>query len=150
MSPAQSVLTTPYQAGGSKTIVDEPLRPQGFRHTLYNLIHSRITSQGWHNLALTQHTHKACASLWMSNLTLVWLGYDLLSVSHSSALPHIQQPQIGEWRGINSPRHQTSRWLKAAESSTIGWSDAMLFRASVHPMLLPVALHCTWVVSWCI
>jgi hypothetical protein len=36
------------------TIVGEPLRPQGFRQTLYNLIHSRITSQCWHNLALTQ------------------------------------------------------------------------------------------------
>jgi hypothetical protein len=36
------------------TIVCEPLRPQGFRRTLYNLIHSRITSQRWHNLALTQ------------------------------------------------------------------------------------------------
>jgi hypothetical protein len=30
------------------------LRPQGFRRTLYTLINSRITSQGWHNLALTQ------------------------------------------------------------------------------------------------
>jgi hypothetical protein len=30
--------------------------------------------------------------------------------------------------GINSPRHQTSRWLKAAESSTIRWSDAILFQ----------------------
>jgi hypothetical protein len=29
--------------------------------------------------------------------------------------------------GINSPRHQTSHWLKAAESSTIGWSDVVLF-----------------------
>jgi hypothetical protein len=36
------------------TIAGEPLRPQGFQQTLYNLIHSRITSQGWHNLALTQ------------------------------------------------------------------------------------------------
>jgi hypothetical protein len=36
------------------TIADEPLRPQGFRRTLYILIHSRVTSQGWHNLALTQ------------------------------------------------------------------------------------------------
>jgi hypothetical protein len=36
------------------TIVGEPLRLQGFRRTLYNLIHSRITSQGWHNLVLTQ------------------------------------------------------------------------------------------------
>jgi hypothetical protein len=46
-------------------IAGEPLRPQGFRHTLYNLIHSRITSQGWHtlyslssklSLALSTHT----------------------------------------------------------------------------------------------
>jgi hypothetical protein len=35
-------------------IAGEPLRPQGFQQTLYTLIHSRITSQGWHNLALTQ------------------------------------------------------------------------------------------------
>jgi hypothetical protein len=27
------------------TIAGEPLRPQGFRRTMYNLIHSRITSQ---------------------------------------------------------------------------------------------------------
>jgi hypothetical protein len=52
--PAQSVLAAPRQAGGSMTIAGEPLRPQGFRRTLYTLIHSRITSQGWHNLALTQ------------------------------------------------------------------------------------------------
>jgi hypothetical protein len=42
-----------HQVGGSMTITGEPLRPQGFRRTLYNLIQSRITSQGWHNLALT-------------------------------------------------------------------------------------------------
>jgi hypothetical protein len=41
--------------------------------------------------------------------------------------------------GINSPRHQTSCWLKAAERSTIGWSDAIFFRAWVHPVLLVVA-----------
>jgi hypothetical protein len=41
--------------------------------------------------------------------------------------------------GINSPRHQTSRWLKAAETSTVGWSDAIFFRVSVHPVLLAVA-----------
>jgi hypothetical protein len=48
--------------------------------------------------------------------------------------------------GINSPRHQTSRWLKAAEKGTVGWSDAMLFRASVHPVPLPrhVAVEVLW------
>jgi hypothetical protein len=46
--------------------------------------------------------------------------------------------------GINSPRHQTSHWLKAAESSTVGWSDVMFFQVSVHPVLLAVTLHCTW------
>jgi hypothetical protein len=45
---------------------------------------------------------------------------------------------------INSSRHQTSRWLKAAESSTVEWSDAMPFRASVYPVLQAVALHRTW------
>jgi hypothetical protein len=35
-------------------ITGEPLRPQGFQRTLYNSIHSRITSQDWHNHALTQ------------------------------------------------------------------------------------------------
>jgi hypothetical protein len=46
--------------------------------------------------------------------------------------------------GINTPRHQTIHWLNAAESSTIRWSDAMLFPASVHLVLLVVPLHCTW------
>jgi hypothetical protein len=48
--------------------------------------------------------------------------------------------------GINSPRHQTSHRLKAAESSTVGWSDAMIFWASVHPVLLAVAFtaHDHW------
>jgi hypothetical protein len=41
--------------------------------------------------------------------------------------------------GINSSRHQTRRWLKAAESCTVGWSDAMFFWASVHLVLLAVA-----------
>jgi hypothetical protein len=45
--------------------------------------------------------------------------------------------------GINSP---SSCWLKAVESSTVGWSDAMFFRASVHPVLLAVAstAHDRW------
>jgi hypothetical protein len=30
--------------------------------------------------------------------------------------------------GINSPWHQTSRWLTSTEKGTVGWSDAMLFR----------------------
>jgi hypothetical protein len=58
--------------------------------------------------------------------------------------------------GINSPRHQTSCWLKAAESSTVGWSDAMIFQASVHPMLLAIAStahdhwqNCSDTMFWC-
>jgi hypothetical protein len=46
--------------------------------------------------------------------------------------------------GINTPRCPKSRWLKAVESSTIGWSEVMIFRAPVHLVLLVVALHCTW------
>jgi hypothetical protein len=88
----------------------EPLRPQGFRRTLYNLIHLRITSQGTHtllslsfklSLALSTHTHtQACASLWMSNLALGWLVYDLLSVLHSSAIPHYPTTSNGWVEGV--------------------------------------------------
>jgi hypothetical protein len=30
--------------------------------------------------------------------------------------------------GINSPRHQTSRWVKAAEKGSVGRTDAKLFQ----------------------
>jgi hypothetical protein len=62
---------------------------------------------------------------------LGWLGYDLLSILHSYALPH--NPALSnnlKWQGgrsINMPRHQTSCWAKDAKSSIIEWSDAMLF-----------------------
>jgi hypothetical protein len=48
--------------------------------------------------------------------------------------------------GINSPRHQTSRWLKAAEKGTVGWSTLCFTRASVHPVPLPrhVAVEVLW------
>jgi hypothetical protein len=39
--------------------------------------------------------------------------------------------------GINSQRHQTSRWLTTSEKVSVGWTDAMFFKASVHPMPLP-------------
>jgi hypothetical protein len=48
------------------------------------------------------------------------------------------------WGGIISPRSPKSCWLKTAKSSTIRWSDAILFQASVHPVLLVITLHCTW------
>jgi hypothetical protein len=34
---------------------------------------------------------------------------------------------MGEWRGINSPRHQTSHWLKVVEKGSVRRTDAMLF-----------------------
>jgi hypothetical protein len=48
--------------------------------------------------------------------------------------------------GINSPRHQTSRWLTATEKGTVGWSDAIFSRASVHPVPLPrhLAVEVLW------
>jgi hypothetical protein len=48
--------------------------------------------------------------------------------------------------GINSPRHQTSRWLTSTEKSTVGWSDANFSRASVHPVPLPhhLAVEMLW------
>jgi hypothetical protein len=48
--------------------------------------------------------------------------------------------------GINSPRHQTSRWLTTTENSTVRWSDAIFSRASVHSVPLPrhVAVEVRW------
>jgi hypothetical protein len=50
------------------------------------------------------------------------------------------QPSSLKWvsgGGINSPRHQTSRWLMSTEKGTVGWSDANFSRVSVHLMPLP-------------
>jgi hypothetical protein len=48
--------------------------------------------------------------------------------------------------GINSPRHQTSRWLTVTEKVSIGWTDAILFKVPVHPMPLPrhLAVEILW------
>jgi hypothetical protein len=48
--------------------------------------------------------------------------------------------------GINSPRHQTSRWLTATEKASVGWTDARFSRASVHPVPLPchLAVEILW------
>jgi hypothetical protein len=48
--------------------------------------------------------------------------------------------------GINSPRHQTSRWLMSTEKGTVGWSDANFSRASVHPV--PLSRHLAVEVLW--
>jgi hypothetical protein len=48
--------------------------------------------------------------------------------------------------GINSPRHQTSRWLTATEKDSVGWTDAYFFQASVHPMPLP--RHLAFEILW--
>jgi hypothetical protein len=47
---------------------------------------------------------------------------------------------------INSPRHQTSRWLTSTEKGTVGWSDVIFSRASVHPVPLPryLAVEVLW------
>jgi hypothetical protein len=49
-------------------------------------------------------------------------------------------------RGLNSPRHQTSRWLTATEKVSVGWTDAIFFKASVHLMPLPhhLAIEIRW------
>jgi hypothetical protein len=48
--------------------------------------------------------------------------------------------------GINSPRHQTIRWLKAAEKGSVGWPMLCSSRASVHPVPLPrhIAVEVLW------
>jgi hypothetical protein len=48
--------------------------------------------------------------------------------------------------GINSPRHQTSRWLTSTKNGTVGWSDTIFSRVSVHPVPLPrhLAIDVLW------
>jgi hypothetical protein len=48
--------------------------------------------------------------------------------------------------GINSPRHQTSRWLTATEKGSVGWTDARSSTVSVHLVPLPrhVAVEILW------
>jgi hypothetical protein len=45
--------------------------------------------------------------------------------------------------GINSLRHQTSRWLKAVEKGSVGWTDAMLFQG-VGSSGAPPTSFCHW------
>jgi hypothetical protein len=80
----------------------------------------------------------------MSNLALGWIWYDLRCIALLCTSAQSNNLKWVSGGGINSPRHQTSHWLKAVESSTIGWSDVMLLPASVHPVLLDVVLQCTW------
>jgi hypothetical protein len=49
--------------------------------------------------------------------------------------------------GINSSRHQTSRWLTSTEKGTVvRWSDAIFSRASIH--LVPLPRHLAVEVLW--
>jgi hypothetical protein len=48
--------------------------------------------------------------------------------------------------GINSPRHPKSRWLTASKKVSIGRTDAILFKASVH--LVPLPHHLDVEVLW--
>jgi hypothetical protein len=53
---------------------------------------------------------------------------------------------MGEWRGINSPRHHASRWLMAIEKHTFGWINACFSGPSVHAV--PPLRHLAVVVLW--
>jgi hypothetical protein len=48
--------------------------------------------------------------------------------------------------GINSPRHQTSRWLTATGKGSVRWTDARFSRASVH--LVPLPRHIAVEILW--
>jgi hypothetical protein len=61
------------------------------QHTTLHSLNSKLI------LALS--THKACASLWMSNFTLGWIGDDIFGVLHSSALPHNRATSDGRVEG---------------------------------------------------
>jgi hypothetical protein len=54
----------------------------------------------------------------------------ILYVSHTPLHFHtIQQPQMGEWRGINSTRHPASRWLTAHWKVLRRMKRRLLFRS---------------------
>jgi hypothetical protein len=63
-----------------------------------------------------------------------WMCLELFCTSTQST--HLKWVSVG---GINSPRHQTSRWLTSTENSTIRWSDAIFSRASIQ--LVPLPCH---------
>jgi hypothetical protein len=44
--------------------------------------------------------------------------------------------------GINGPRHPKSHWLTTSEKASVEWTDAILFKVSVHPVPLPRQLSC--------
>jgi hypothetical protein len=48
--------------------------------------------------------------------------------------------------GINRPRHSKSRWLMTTKKVSVRWTDAIFFKASVHPMPLPrhLAVEILW------
>jgi hypothetical protein len=71
----------------------------------------------------------------------IWSSRCLALSCTSTQSSNIQWPSGG---GINSPRHQTSLWLKGAESSTVGWSDAILFRGVGSSSATIHCLHRTW------
>jgi hypothetical protein len=59
------------------------------------------------------------------------------------------QSSILKWvsgGGINSSRHQTSCWLKAAEKGSVRWTDAMLFQGVGSSSALPrhLAVEVLW------
>jgi hypothetical protein len=53
----------------------------------------------------------------------------------------IQQPQMGEWRGITSPRHSASRWLTAHWKVDHQMNRRLLFRSISSSDALPCHLH---------
>jgi hypothetical protein len=48
--------------------------------------------------------------------------------------------------GINSPRHPKSRWLTAIEKGSVGWTDGVFFKVSVH--LMPLPCHLAVEILW--
>jgi hypothetical protein len=109
-------------------------------HTVGTTLHSLSSKI---SLALSTYTKHMQVYGWaikhLDGLDMIFRSITLLCTStQSNTLKWVSGG------GINIPRHPRSRWLKAVESSTVTWFDAMFFRASVHLVLLVVALHCTW------
>jgi hypothetical protein len=79
-------------------------------------------------------------STWMD---WIWSSRCLELLCTSTQSSHLKSVS-GE--GINSPRHPKSRWLTYSKKVSVGWTDAIIFKVSVHPMPLScqIAVEVLW------
>jgi hypothetical protein len=73
----------------------------------------------------------------------IWSSRCLALLCTSTQSSHLKWVSRG---GINSSRHQASRWLTATAKHTVGWTDTCFSGPSVHPV--PPLRHLDVAVLW--